>query len=156
MVKILGDTLKPSIDVGLYIMTCQTEGKDYESIMGFGNLDWCLHGAMQIRWLTETIMQNRIIRVREQYSFWDGKSRMGKDYKPAPGNKILTRSLDGKVILKLKNRNKPVCKKCKSNVLTLDNLCPSCMEITKVLKKSKSKKDAQTYKQFVKEWLSDA
>jgi len=151
----LGDTLKPSHDVGLYIMTSQNPKYDYESIMGFGGLEWCVHGAMQIRWLTETVAQNRIVRIREQYSMWDGKSRMGPDFEDAPNQKILTRTCDGKIILELPNRNKPVCPKCKVNVLSLNDLCYKCnilAQVPRVIKRKKTPK--QSFNEVMKEWLN--
>lgn len=149
----MGNTSKPTIDPGLYIMTWQNPADDapgFELINGFGGLEWCVEGAMNLRWITETIAQNRIIRVREQYSFWDGYSELH-------GSKILTRTCDGKILLELENRNKPVCPKCKVNVLSLHKFCEKCYIITQIPRvKKQNNTPKQSYEEFVKEWLSDA
>ena len=155
MTLIEGTPEHPTIDPGLYIMTWQNPKYDYESICGFGGLDRMLAGVLELRWITETIAQNRIIRVREHYSFWDGYTRMPADFEPAPNDKLMTRSLDGKIILELKSRNKPVCPNCDSSVVTFNNLCGKCnilAQLPRVKKRNKTPK--QSYKEFVKEWIA--
>lgn len=121
----MGDTKKPSRDKGMYIMTWYNPADDgdkhSELINGFGDYDWVLIGSLQLRWITETVAQNRIIRVREQYSYWSGDTM--KD-----GEHILTRTLDGKVLRTFYNRDKPVCPKCNVNVLVLRGICPKCYD----------------------------
>ena len=119
----MGDTKKPSLDKGLYIMTWQNPADDgnkhFELINGFGNLNWVVEGALKLRWVTETIAQNRILRIREQYSYFDGSTM-------SDGEHILTRTLDGKIIRTFPSRDKPLCPKCKVNVLVFNDICPKC------------------------------
>lgn len=119
----MGDTKKPSLDKGLYIITWQhpddNGDKHYELINGFGDLNRMIEGALSLRWVSETIAQNRLIRVREQYSYWSG-------LKMDDGEHILTRTLNGKVIRTFYVRNKPECPKCHVNVLVFREICPKC------------------------------
>ena len=120
----MGDTLEPSIDPGHYILTWQNPDSDHEMIFGFANdLETTICWLIEARHLNETIAQNRILRIREQYSFWKGPDMM------LGSSKILSRTLDGKIILQMNSRNKPVCPKCKVNVLDYDEVCTKCRAI---------------------------
>lgn len=122
----MGDTSKPTRDKGLYILTSQHpddhDNPPYEAINGFGDFLWCILGGMKYRYITETIGQNRTMRVREQYSMWDGGTM--KD-----GEHILTRTLDGKILITWPAKNKPECPKCHQMImLPGDKLCYRCDE----------------------------
>jgi len=120
----MGDTLEPSLDKGLYIMTWQNPADDndkhYELINGFGDYKYILMGILKLRWVSETIAQNRTLRIREQYSYFGGSTM-------SDGEHILTRTLDGKIIRTFRARNKAVCSKCKVNVLVCNDICPKCV-----------------------------